>query len=103
MDPDVVAGRALDPDVVAGRVRRDVDWKGWKGRQLEGLEGMLIGSGRWIRKGTGRDVGSGWGFEGHWIQMLLLEGDWMGRRIRMGIGSDVVAGWVGRDVGSGRC
>ena len=53
LDPDVVAGRGVNwkgigsdvdgRDAVAGRVGRNVDWKGWKGRQLEGLEGRSIG------------------------------------------------------------
>ena len=32
----------LDTDVVAGKVDLDVDWKGWKGRQLEGMLLLLI-------------------------------------------------------------
>ena len=66
----------------------DVNWKGWKGRQLEGLNGTSIESGRQL-EGLDADVGlegtldpdivagrvrSGhccW--KGRWIRTLLLE------------------------------
>ena len=111
-NPDVVAGcqfegtaigRDLDwkdPDVVAGR---DVDWKG---RRLEGLEGMSIGR-----------VGSGWGFEGmdpdivagrnvNWkgwkgcqLEGLYPDVDWKGC-IRTLIGRDVDwKGWIRTSIG----
>ena len=112
----------LDPNVVDGGLEGtldpDVDWKGWKGRRLEGLEGTSIGR-------VGRDVD----WKG-WIQTLLME-DWKGRRLEgldpdvvdgrlegtpigrvgsgrrigryVGLDQDVVDGRVGRDVGSRHC
>ena len=71
------------------RVGRDVDWKGWKGRRLEGMNPDVDWKG-WIRTSIGRDavagrglegtligrVGSGWGLE----RTLDPDGDWKGRR-----------------------
>ena len=74
--------RGLNPGVVAGRVGRDNNWKkigsrrrcwkGWKGRQLEGLDLDVVDRRDYSwKRWKGRQLEGEW--KG-WIRTLLMEG-----------------------------